>query len=732
MGETTTLPGGSQETTVTFTASEFADVMGAAYQLTKGDITVSVSNGACSTAYDYIRIYKDADFTVSSSTGNIKSISFTCTAMNTNKYGPGCFGETASYEYDKYNGSWMGNAASMTLNASENQVRITNITVVYDSTYGGTTTVFPDGVAQIDATTYRVDYGTEVTVIAHATELHHVANWENQNGDNLHTATYTDYFITEPTELFPSYSSLTITLTGDTMVRAMFGINSYDVVATTTLDDRVSGAPLLMGTVEATYFDIEGAEQSIAADTNLTLTAQGGSTTTLVAKAEYGYVFKHWTAGNGIYLSDTLRVSEATDAKAVFVPDTFTVTLAANDSLMGSAVIAGMDASTDGTYAIPYLSEMNVMAVPASRCFDFAAWSNIAEATAVSIQTVTLTGDTSITATFVRHDFPGDTTASECDLFAWHDSTYTLTPAEAPAYLYLTPDGCDSTVTLHLTVRHSNTGVETATACDRYEWQGTVYTKSDTLDQRTLTNIEGCDSVVTLNLTVNYHHDTTVYWQTSGDFVWGRGTSYEETFVENGTYNRTIDTKQGCDSNVTIVLAYLPHTTPLPTIYNIMGVSLFINHFPEGTDKIDYIYYRWYKNGEVVSEGVGVDSYSEDGDMLNGCFYLEISTEPTLTYWAQSNEVCLGNVGIDDVKDITMTLAPNPVVRGQQVNVTVSESNLQGAVATVYDAQGRQVSNFEVRNSTFEIQTSNLTAGIYTVRIVLSDGRMATKKVVVK
>ncbi len=720
------------ETEVTFLPNEFEGVTSAPYQLTKGDITVSVSNGTCSTAYNHIRVFKNATFTVSSASGNIKSVSFTCTDMNTTNYGPGCFGATAGYEYDHYNGSWTGDAASMTLTASENQVRITNITVVYDSTYGGTTTVFPDGVAQIDATTYRVDYGTEVTVIAHATELHHVANWENQNGDNLHTATYTDYFITEPTELFPSYSSLTITLTGDTMVRAMFGINSYDVVATTTLDDRVSGAPLLMGTVEATYFDIEGAERSIAADTNLTLTAQGGSTTTLVAKAEYGYLFKHWTAGNGIYLSDTLRVSEATDAKAVFVPDTFTVTLAANDSLMGSAVIAGMDASTDGTYAIPYLSEMNVMAVPASRCFDFAAWSNIAETTAVSIQTVTLTGDTSITATFVRHDFPGDTTASECDLFAWHDSTYTLTPAEAPAYLYLTPDGCDSTVTLHLTVRHSNTGVETATACDQYEWQGTVYTKSDTLDQRTLTNIEGCDSVVTLNLTVNYHHDTTVYWQTSGDFVWGRGTSYEETFVENGTYNRTIDTKQGCDSNVTIVLAYLPHTTPLPTIYNIMGVSLFINHFPEGTDKIDYIYYRWYKNGEVVSEGEGVDSYSEDGDMLNGCFYLEISTEPTHTYWAKSNEVCLGNLGIDGAKDITMTMAPNPVVRGQQVTVVVSESNLQGAIATVYDAQGRQVENIEVKNSSFNIQTSNLTAGIYTVRIVLSDGRMATKKVVVR
>ncbi|MBQ4377561.1 MAG: T9SS type A sorting domain-containing protein, partial [Bacteroidales bacterium] len=125
-------------------------------------------------------------------------------------------------------------------------------------------------------------------------------------------------------------------------------------------------------------------------------------------------------------------------------------------------------------------------------------------------------------------------------------------------------------------------------------------------------------------------------------------------------------------------------------------------------------------------------SYSEEGNTLNGCFYLEISTEPTHTYWAKSNEICIGNLGINDVESVAMTMAPNPVVRGQQVAVTVSESNLQGAVVNVYDAQGRQVMNFELRNSNFEIPTSTLVSGIYTVRIVLADGRTATKKIVVK
>ena len=81
------------------------------------------------------------------------------------------------------------------------------------------------GVTKLTDTTYRVDYGAEVTVQADATELHHVANWEDQNGDSLQTAAYSAYYITEPEPLFPDSSSVTFTVTTDTVARAMFGLN---------------------------------------------------------------------------------------------------------------------------------------------------------------------------------------------------------------------------------------------------------------------------------------------------------------------------------------------------------------------------------------------------------------------------------------------------------------------------------------------------------------------------
>lgn len=46
----------------------------------------------------------------------------------------------------------------------------------------------------------------------------------------------------------------------------------------------------------------------------------------------------------------------------------------------------------------------------------------------------------------------GDTTAVACNSFIWHGVTYTSTPAVAPTYSYINASGCDSVVTLNLTI----------------------------------------------------------------------------------------------------------------------------------------------------------------------------------------------------------------------------------------------------------------------------------------
>lgn len=70
--------------------------------------------------------------------------------------------------------------------------------------------------------------------------------------------------------------------------------------------------------------------------------------------------------------------------------------------------------------------------------------------------------------------------------------------------------GCDSIMTITLTLNNSTTSTDVQTACDSYTWiDGNTYTSSNNTATHVLTNVAGCDSVVTLDLTINSVSDIT-------------------------------------------------------------------------------------------------------------------------------------------------------------------------------------------------------------------------------
>ena len=90
-----------------------------------------------------------------------------------------------------------------------------------------------------------------------------------------------------------------------------------------------------------------------------------------------------------------------------------------------------------------------------------------------------------------------------CDSFTWIDGvTYTSSNNSAIYTLVgANAAGCDSIVTLNLTVNYSNSSTDNQIACDSFTWiDGVTYTSSNNTATHILTNISGCDSVVTLNL----------------------------------------------------------------------------------------------------------------------------------------------------------------------------------------------------------------------------------------
>ena len=123
--------------------------------------------------------------------------------------------------------------------------------------------------------------------------------------------------------------------------------------------------------------------------------------------------------------------------------------------------------------------------------------------------------------------------------------------------------GVDSTVVMTVHVNYSSTGVDEKTACESYTWiDGNTYTSSTETATYTLTNEFGCDSVVTLHLTIYYNvtdQDTLVlvenqlpYYFAAADTTIVMGTPVESQF----SYH--LSTIHGCDSTIeqTVIVHY--------------------------------------------------------------------------------------------------------------------------------------------------------------------------------
>ena len=157
--------------------------------------------------------------------------------------------------------------------------------------------------------------------------------------------------------------------------------------------------------------------------------------------------------------------------------------------------------------------------------------------------------------------------------------------------------GCDSFVTLNLTVRPSSNSAIIDTICSNefYLFNGVNIRVNGTyLD--TFTNVTGCDSVVTLRLTVHPTSTRTIIDTIcSNEFYLFNGINRNTT----GTYLDTFTNSTGCDSVVTLSLTIRPTST------RIIDASICSNevYFFNGSNRITTGTYL-----DTFTNSVGCDS----------------------------------------------------------------------------------------------------------------------------
>jgi hypothetical protein len=147
-------------------------------------------------------------------------------------------------------------------------------------------------------------------------------------------------------------------------------------------------------------------------------------------------------------------------------------------------------------------------------------------------------------------------TVKACDTFTWALNGQTYGASGSYADTLLTASGCDSIITLNLTVNPIPPTIQNISACDVYTWpeNNQRYTQS-TQANAIIKNARGCDSLITLNLTINKKDSTDFYVDQCSPYTWSAtGLTYNKT----GVYNAVLVTSKGCDSLVALHLKISP------------------------------------------------------------------------------------------------------------------------------------------------------------------------------
>jgi hypothetical protein len=258
--------------------------------------------------------------------------------------------------------------------------------------------------------------------------------------------------------------------------------------------------------------------------------------------------------------------------------------------------------------------------------------------------------------------------------------------------------GCDSVVTLNLTVTPTSTGTVDQTVCAgaSYTFNGATLSVTGVyLD--TFTNALGCDSVVTLNLTVRAASTGTIDQSICpGDVYLFNGINRTTA----GVFKDTLINITGCDSVVTLNLSLLANSTGTITTTIANGSSYLFN----GVNLTQPGVYK-----DTLTNTAGCDSLVT----LN----LSVGT------------------AIANIKEATweMSIYPNPAMSNATVSYTLpTETAILDII--LLDAQGKVMMADKVNQpkitGTYPLNLKGIASGLYFVRLT-ANGYSETRRIVV-